>query len=108
MAAGITRLVYIEPYPKSLAIDLHNDSIAVEEQQEGEHSKVQFEPFVGIAPRHYDVLFSTTTPEGKRIRRKDTAGNVIEGQTLIRISMSDRTYIQRESEAARELQEFIG
>ena len=108
VVAGITRVVYVEPYPKSLAIDLHNDSIAVEEQPEGDHPKVRFEPFVGIAPRRYDVLFSTTTPEGTRIRRKDADGNVVEGQTHVRISMSDRTYIQRESDAARDLKDFIG
>jgi deoxycytidylate deaminase len=108
VVAGITRVVYVEPYPKSLAIDLHNDSIAVEEQHKGESPKVRFEPFVGIAPRRFDVLFSTTTPEGMKIRRKDAAGNVIEGQTNIRISMSDRTYIQRESDAARMLKDFIG
>lgn len=108
VVAGITRVVYVEPYPKSLAIDLHNDSIAVEEQQEGEQPKVRFVPFVGIAPRRYDALFSTTTQEGTRIRRKDAAGNVVEGQIRVRIAMSDRTYIQRESEAARALKDFIG
>lgn len=108
VVAGISRVVYIEPYPKSLAIDLHNDSIAVEEQEEGEHPKVRFRPFVGIAPRRYDALFSTTTPEGTRIRRKDAVGQAVEGQTHIRISMFDRTYIQRESDAALLLQKFIG
>jgi deoxycytidylate deaminase len=103
---GISRLVYVEPYPKSLAIDLHDDAIAVEEQGDGEHLKVRFEPFVGIAPRRYDALFSTTTPEGARIRRKDSGGNVVEGQVNFRISMSDRTYIQREADAARELRDF--
>lgn len=106
---GIRRLVYVEPYPKSLAIDMHDDAIAVEEQDEsGEYSKVRFEPFVGIAPRRYDALFSTITPEGTRIRRKDPSGRVLEGETHIRLSMSDGTYIQRESDAARELEDFIG
>jgi len=108
VVAGITRLVYVEPYPKSLAIELHNDSIAVEEQEEGDHPKVRFEPFVGIAPRRYEALFSTTTPEGTKIRRKDAAGRVIEGEAYVRISMSDRTYIQREADAASLLQELIG
>jgi deoxycytidylate deaminase len=108
VAAGIKRVVYVEPYPKSLAIELHDDSIAVEEQLEGDHPKVQFEPFVGVAPRRYGILFSTTTTEGTRIRRKDSAGNVIEGQTNIRLVVSDRTYIQRESDEARLLEEFVG
>lgn len=108
VVAGISRLVYVEPYPKSLAINLHDDAIGVEEQREGEHPKVRFEPFVGIAPRRYEALFSTTTPEGMRIRRKDATGKVMEGEVHIRISMSDRTYIKRESDVARELQDFIG
>ena len=108
VVAGITRVVYVEPYPKSLAIDLHKDSIVVEEEHKDGHSKVRFEPFIGIAPRRHDILFSTTTPEGTRIRRKDAAGKVVEGQTHIRMSMLDRTYIQRESDAAQWLKDFIG
>jgi deoxycytidylate deaminase len=108
VVAGINRVVYVEPYPKSMAMELHGDSIAVEEQHPGEFPKVRFEAFVGVAPRRYDALFSTTTPEGTRIRRKDGAGKVIEGETTIRISMSDRTYIQRESDSARMLKDFIG
>ena len=107
VVAGIKRVVYVEPYPKSMAIDLHSDSIAVEEQQADEEPKVKFVPFVGVAPRRYDALFSTTTAEGRIIRRKDAAGNVIGGQTHVRIAMSDLTYIQRESEAARALEDFI-
>jgi len=102
---GIDRIVYIEPYPKSLALDLHNDAIAVEGQADSEFPKV---PFIGIAPRSYEALFSMITFEGTRIRRKDEVGNVLEGQTHIRISVSDRTYIQRESDAALALQQFIG
>jgi hypothetical protein len=88
-------------------MNLHDDSICVEEPDEA-GTKVRFEPFVGIGPRLYADLFSTTTREGTRIRRKDAAGNVIEGQMWLRIVMSDKTYIQRESDAAQELQNFIG
>jgi deoxycytidylate deaminase len=55
VAAGIRRLVYIEPYAKSRTADLYPDSIAIEQKPCG---KVQFEPFVGIAPRQYMKLFS--------------------------------------------------
>lgn len=54
VAAGIRRLVYIEPYAKSRTADLYPDSIAIE--QDSTH-KVQFEPFVGVAPRQYMKLF---------------------------------------------------
>ena len=47
VAAGIRRVVYIEPYAKSLAADLYPDSIAIEG---GSDAKVVFEPFVGVSP----------------------------------------------------------
>ncbi len=107
VVAGICRVVYIEPYPKSLAMDLHDDSIALEEGSEST-DKVRFEPFVGVAPRRYTDLFSTTTRDGVRIRRKDSAGRVIEGEPQLRISMADSTYMQREANVARELKDLIG
>ena len=54
VAAGIRRLVYIEPYAKSRTADLYPDSIAIE--QVSGH-KVQFEPFLGVAPSQYMKLF---------------------------------------------------
>src|SRR5437870_9308439 len=58
VAAGIRRVVYIEPYAKSLAADLYPDSIAIEG---GSDEKVIFEPFVGVSPRQYVKLFSMGT-----------------------------------------------
>lgn len=57
VAAGIRRVVYIEPYPKSLATQLYPDSISVE-CSDKDAREVRFEPFVGIAPRQYMNLFS--------------------------------------------------
>jgi len=54
VAAGIKNVFYIEPYEKSLAVKLHNDSISTEEILE---NKVNFLPFQGIAPRQYQNLF---------------------------------------------------
>lgn len=66
VAAGIQRLVYIHPYPKSLAQELHPDSIVLDSAVETK-GRVKFEPFVGIAPRRYMDIF---TPSGKR-KNKD-------------------------------------
>ncbi len=55
VAAGIRRVVYIEPYAKSLTADLYPDSIAIEGVSD---EKVIFEPFVGVSPRQYVKLFS--------------------------------------------------
>jgi deoxycytidylate deaminase len=61
VAAGIDEVQYIEPYPKSEALSLHPDSIAVEgtgwvpPSQGG--SRVLFRPFSGVAPRLYERAF---------------------------------------------------
>jgi deoxycytidylate deaminase len=64
IAAGINRVVYVEPYPKSLASHLHDDAIAIDEDNPPAH-KVRFEPFVGVAPRQFLALF-TAGPESRR------------------------------------------
>jgi cytidine deaminase len=56
VAAGINRLAYIEPYPKSRASALHGDSISVEDVETG--NRVAFQSFVGVAPRQYSHVFS--------------------------------------------------
>lgn len=56
IGAGLKRVVYIEPYPKSAAEDLYQDSMVVAAEQ-APTDKVSFEPFVGIAPRLYSFMF---------------------------------------------------
>lgn len=60
VAAGITRVVSIEPYPKSYAEDLHSDSIDVD--GDGSNGRVSFQRFIGISPFRYRELFE----KGKR------------------------------------------
>ena len=55
IAVGICRVVYLEPYPKSYAFELHSDSIAVD--PDGLTDKVRFELFIGVAPYRYRDLF---------------------------------------------------
>ena len=57
---GIRRVVYVEPYPKGQAKELHSDSIEIEGpiREEKDLKKVQFQPFVGVGPRRYVDLFS--------------------------------------------------
>lgn len=56
VSAGIKRVVYIEPYPKSMTKKLYKDSIVVDGRCET-GNLVTFEPFVGTAPRKYLELF---------------------------------------------------
>jgi cytidine deaminase len=55
VASGITRVVYLEPYPKSYASDLHRDSISVDNNADS--TKVKFEAFIGISPFRYRDIF---------------------------------------------------
>ena len=64
VASGILRLVYIEPYVKSLAQNLHEDSIYVDDTGNADN-RVRFEPFVGLAPRRYMELFPMTNRKEK-------------------------------------------
>ena len=62
VAAGITRVVYIEPYPKSLAKDLHSDSIYLFDTDTGEGGQVRFEQYQGVAPKNIIRLFKSGLP----------------------------------------------
>jgi len=61
VAAGVDEVQFIEPYPKSQALNLHKDAIAVEHSGWSPPSsggdKVLFRPFSGIAPRWYKRAF---------------------------------------------------
>jgi deoxycytidylate deaminase len=75
-AAGIARVFYLEPYEKSLAIELHGDAIDVDGQHDGlsdvEKKRVKFIHFEGVAPRQYLNMF---TPLGER---KSSDGKAME------------------------------
>lgn len=70
VASGIKRVYYIEPYGKSLASELHFDSISIEKSDaRDESTKVKIIPFQGVAPRKYLQFFSAKTRkvDGKKI-----------------------------------------
>jgi deoxycytidylate deaminase len=101
--AGIARVVFIEPYPKSLARALHADAIElVGEEDEDEAQRVRhftrvpFVPFVGIGPRRYSDLFTMSTPDGRRIRRKDETGVPVNTPAGLRLQIRKDSYLDRE------------
>ncbi|QYY36860.1 deaminase [Ruficoccus sp. ZRK36] len=53
--SGIERIYFIEPYPKSKATKLHDDSLT----ERNEANKVKLIPFEGIAPTRFSEIFST-------------------------------------------------
>jgi len=74
IAAGIKRVVYVEPYPKSKARDFYNKAFSSDPKSEG---TVHITPFVGVGPRRYRDLFSMLTSEGKKIERMNSRGEAI-------------------------------
>jgi deoxycytidylate deaminase len=92
VAAGIRRVVYIEPYAKSLAIELHGDSIELDPSHESE--KIPFVPFLGVAPKNYNNMFGMPG-------RKDSEGNLLSWNALSanpRVSGSFWSYLKYEIE----------
>jgi cytidine deaminase len=65
IASGIRRLLYVHPYAKSLARDLHFDALDVDPSEYAmqggvrvlEQDRVIFEQYVGVAPRVYPQYF---------------------------------------------------
>lgn len=77
VSAGIYEVQYIEPYPKSRALNLHSDAISIVPESwtppevismAAEHrmaepaneGRVLFRPFEGVAPRLYERAFEKT------------------------------------------------
>jgi cytidine deaminase len=72
VAAGISKVIYVHPYPKSKAIDLFKDSIAVNSNILTTN-KVEFIPYMGVAPRRIQKVFNWL--KGKR---EDSDGNSVD------------------------------
>lgn len=70
VTAGIEEVQYIEPYPKSLALTLHDDSITIEakEARGAGGKRVLFRPFSGVAPHLYRRAFL----KDRELKNKDT------------------------------------
>jgi deoxycytidylate deaminase len=72
IASGLRRVIYILPYAKSLARDLHDDALVIEPRRPGPVAgRVVFEQFIGVAPRAYPQYFHFG--EGDRKDRRGVA-----------------------------------
>lgn len=60
VASGIKKVVYLEPYAKSMAISLHDDSIADNKSEKESVSKVRFVPYQGVSPSLYKAVYMKT------------------------------------------------
>lgn len=109
VASGVSRVVYVEPYPKSKATNFHSDSISFY-HKEDENNNVIFEPFVGVGPRSFFKLFSLSLGSGDVLKRKDKEGKAttFEAQNAtLRMQMLPSSYIERERFAASIIEEKL-
>lgn len=89
IAAGLERVVFIEPYPKSKALSLHEDSAILDEHRDG---RVSFEHFVGISPRRYRDIFE----KGSRRNDDGTVAEWYEKEPKPRLEDKSPAYILNE------------
>jgi deoxycytidylate deaminase len=106
IAAGISRVIYVEPYPKSKAKDLHSDAICFDETEAEASGRIPFLPFVGVGPRRYLDLFSHQLTTGEPVERKDVDGKPVcwdsKKHLGPRIPMEPYNYLEREQKALDE------
>ena len=110
VAAGIRKVYYIEPYPKSKALDLHSDAICFDEKEAAKFGKVPFLPFVGVGPRRYLDLFSLELSSGRRIERKNKRGEPVvtpKSRRGPRVPMISLSYLEREDKLLEEHEDVI-
>lgn len=103
--SGIVRVVYVEPYPKSRALEFHSESIELKTDADKSQSekRVVFEPFIGVGARRFLDLFSMSLGSGMKLRRKDKQGNTIEwkkDEADVRTPLLPKSYLEVEKVAA--------
>ena len=68
LAAGINEVVYIEPYPKSIAKQLYGRMIQTDGEDERDDDALTFRAFTGLSPNNFFKFFSKgrrKEPKGK-------------------------------------------
>jgi deoxycytidylate deaminase len=106
IASGLAKVVFLEPYPKSLTFQLHNDAAEIEGGDRGTYAQfpsVEFVHFFGVTPRRYQQIFT-------RGRRKDSKGDFVSYASSKRMPIIDikaPSYTQPESMVLGFLQKNI-
>lgn len=102
IASGIQNVIFLEPYPKSLASDLHSDALKVEGADRGQHEDspcIRFDHFYGITPRRYRELF-------ERGKRKDDDGKFVSfgaGKAQLLFEVNEPFYLSTEENVVEAL-----
>ena len=109
VAAGIIKVIYVEPYPKSLAGELHKDSISIDKE---DNDRVSFLPFLGVGPRRYFDLFSLKLSSGREVYRKDEKGFIIDFESSkksisLKLHKKSNTYIDEEKASINVFERYL-
>lgn len=108
IAAGIEKVVYIEPYPKSKALDFYK--IEISQDRKDIRKKVVFMPFKGVGPHRFVDLFSMQSIRWYARTRKQTNGYVVDWErntANLRNPMGLLNYIDMEKSAYNQYAEEI-
>ncbi len=98
VAAGVVEVQYIEPYPKSKALALHDDAIIPRSVVSPEApGKVLFRPFKGVAPRLYPRAFL----KDRELKNDRGAMDIQEPRWGCAWHLSKNSYVQLEAELAK-------
>lgn len=106
IASGISRVVYVEPYPKSKALDFHSDSIELKTKLDSTEQTdlVTFEPFTGVGARRFLDFFSMSLGAGNKLKRKNKDGSTVDwdkDNATIRVALLPKSYIEVEENASK-------
>lgn len=110
IAAGIKKVVYIEPYPKSKALEFYKQEVTQNEEESIDGEKVLFTHFYGVGPRRFIDLFSVSSSFWNERKRKDSFGNTLEwkeGNASLRTPLSVFNYLDAEKSAANRFQNVL-
>lgn len=105
IAAGVKRVVYVEPYPKSKALEFHSDSIELKTQLDNatQQDLVVFEPFTGVGARRFLDFFSMNLGSGNKLKRKTKDGSAVawkKSEAKVRVPLLPNSYIEIEKVAS--------
>lgn len=102
IATGIKKVIYTEPYPKSMTGELYKNSVVIDGIGAAGENSVVFEPFCGVAPQLYFRLFSA-------VARKDAKGYIVQWsgiKAMPRISLDRSDYLDTETAFSAQIQKI--
>lgn len=108
IAAGIRRVVFVEPYAKSKTLAFHDESVIL--SLERNKTRVSFAPFVGVGARRFIDLFSMSQGIGDPLKRKGKDGKILSWEpntAKLRIQLLPNSYLGNEFEACILFSEYF-